>query len=305
MPDPVNPELLYYHPIRASRSEFLSVRGLRYHVRFWEPVPGIPSAGTMLMLHGWMDVSASFQFLVDALKGNWRVISPDWRGYGQTDWPGGDCYWFPDYLGDLDALADELFPGEPINLVGHSMGGNVATLFSGIRPHRVRKLVNLEGVGMPATRAEQAPERYARWLDEIRRGSRMRDYACREDVAQRLMQNNPRLGAGQARFLAEHWSRPTADGRFELAGDPTHKVVNANLYNVEEVLACWRQVRADVLLVFAHHAERWQRFISSPAYQRRLLTFRSLVTRTVDDAGHMMHHDQPAKIAQMIEEHFA
>ena len=292
-----------YQPVRPSRSEFVQIRGLRYHVRHWDPVAGRPSAGTLLMLHGWMDVCASFQFLVDALERNWRVIAPDWRGYGLTDWPGGDCYWFPDYLGDLDALVERFLPGEPVNLVGHSMGGNVATLYAGVRPERIRKLVNLEGVGMPATRADQAPGRYARWLDEIRQGSRLRDYESREAVAQRLMSNNPRLSTDFADFLAEHWSRPKPGGRFELAGDPAHKVVNANLYNVEEVLACWRQVRADVLIVFANGGDRLKRFVSSPAYRRRLLAFRSLVTRTIDDAGHMMHHDQPAAVARLIEEH--
>ena len=48
-------------------------------------------------------MSASFQFVVDALRGDWHVIAPDWRGCGLTAWaPGG--YWFPDYYADLDAL---------------------------------------------------------------------------------------------------------------------------------------------------------------------------------------------------------
>ena len=52
-------------------------------------------APKMVLLHGWMDVSASFQFLVDALRGDWDVYAPDWRGYGLTDWGKADCYWFP------------------------------------------------------------------------------------------------------------------------------------------------------------------------------------------------------------------
>jgi len=74
------------------------------------------------MLHGWMDVSASFQFVVDALRRSWRVLAPDWRGYGLTDRAQADCYWFPDYLADLDQLLDALLPDEPVALVGHSMG---------------------------------------------------------------------------------------------------------------------------------------------------------------------------------------
>jgi pimeloyl-ACP methyl ester carboxylesterase len=61
------------------------------------------------MLHGWMDVSVSFQFLVDAFQKDWHVVAPDWRGYGLTEWP-QDGYCFPDYVGDLDAIARQLSP---------------------------------------------------------------------------------------------------------------------------------------------------------------------------------------------------
>ena len=65
-----------------SSSEFIDVRGLRYHLRRW----GSPDAPTLFLLHGWMDVGASFQFLVDALAGEWYAIAPDLRGYGRSGW---------------------------------------------------------------------------------------------------------------------------------------------------------------------------------------------------------------------------
>src|SRR4051794_15409115 len=73
--------------LRASESLFFDVRGLRYHVRHWAS-RGAPK---VVLLHGWMDVSASFQFLVDELQGAWDVYAPDWRGYGLTDWGKSDC----------------------------------------------------------------------------------------------------------------------------------------------------------------------------------------------------------------------
>src|SRR5690606_37160511 len=87
---------------RVSESLFFDIRGLRYHVRRW----GRPDAPALLMLHGWMDASASFQFLVDALEGDWQVYAPDWRGFGETAWSDAPSYWFPDYLADLDRLLD-------------------------------------------------------------------------------------------------------------------------------------------------------------------------------------------------------
>jgi pimeloyl-ACP methyl ester carboxylesterase len=130
----------------------------------------------MVLLHGWMDVSASFQFLVDALSADWDAYAPDWRGYGLTQWSGADSYWFPDYMGDLDALLERIQPDAPVNLVGHSLGGNVAGLYAGVRPARVAKFVNLEGFGMPATKPEQAAKRYARWMDELRVAPKLRPY---------------------------------------------------------------------------------------------------------------------------------
>ena len=140
--------------MRLSNSLFLPIRGLRYHVRTW----GDPSSPKLFLLHGWMDVAASFQFLVDELEKDWYVLAPDWRGYGLTEWP-QDGYWFADYVGDLDALVEALSPSEPVNLVGHSLGGNVAGMYAGLRPSRVRRLISLEGFGVPTGRRKEPTHR--------------------------------------------------------------------------------------------------------------------------------------------------
>src|SRR5256884_8550732 len=144
-----------------------------------------------------MDVSASFQFLADALRGEWDLYAPDWRGYGLTQWGKSDSYWFPDYLADLEVIL-QMLEGSPANLVGHSLGGNVASMYAGIRPQRVAKLVNLEGFGLAATKPEDAPRRYARWLAELHERPRFRAYANYGELAQRLRQDNRRLTAERA-----------------------------------------------------------------------------------------------------------
>ncbi|HVE90516.1 MAG TPA: alpha/beta hydrolase, partial [Burkholderiaceae bacterium] len=219
----------------ASRSRFIDVRGLRYHLREWGNADR-----TLIMLHGWMDVSASFQFVVDALGGDWRVVAPDWRGFGRTDRARADCYWYPDYLADLECVLDDVVGSEPALIVGHSMGGNVALMYAGARPQRMRAVVNLEGFGLQPTHPEQAPGRFAQWIDQLKQGAALRDYASREEVAARLMKNNPRLSVERAAFLAHHWSESDEAGRFRVAGDPAHRIVNPTLYRIDEVLACWR-----------------------------------------------------------------
>ncbi|MDZ4126271.1 MAG: alpha/beta fold hydrolase, partial [Hydrogenophaga sp.] len=157
-----------YQALRASRSEFVPVRNLSYHVRVW----GQPSdsVAPLVLVHGWMDVGASWQFVVDALQTERWIIAPDWRGFGHTklEGPPVDSYWFPDYMADLDALLDHYAGERKVDLVGHSMGGNIAMMYAGVRPQRLEHLVNLEGFGMPETRPAQAPGRYAQWMDEIK-----------------------------------------------------------------------------------------------------------------------------------------
>jgi len=285
--------------MKPSEAVFVDVRGLRYHCRCW----GDPHAPALFLLHGWMDVSASFQFLVDALRRDWRAIAPDWRGFGLTQWSGADSYWFPDYLADLDALVRHFSPTAPITLIGHSMGGNVACLYAGVRPERIAKLVNLEGFGLATTDPSRAPRRYLEWLDELQQRQGFRDYADFDALASRLQQNNPRLTRERAVFLAQHWGMATPDGRVALRSDPAHKRVNAVLYRVDEAQACWRRVAAPVLWVEGADSQSRARLrIDGAAYEERKRCFAALTTRTISDAGHMLHHDQPEQLAQVVEE---
>jgi pimeloyl-ACP methyl ester carboxylesterase len=288
--------------LRLSDSQFLEIRGLRYHVRRWRH-DGAPK---MILLHGWMDVSASFQFMVDALSREWDVYAPDWRGYGLTDWGKSDCYWFPDYIADLDFLLEWIEPQGPANLVGHSLGGNVAALYAGVRPQRIAKLVNLEGFGLAGTRPEQAPRRYARWLDELHEPPRLRSYTNFSALAGRLRESNPRLTSERAEFLARHWGREAADGTVVLRGDPAHKIVNPVLYRYDEMHACWHKVSAPVLWVDAADSDTLKRLaLDERQHAERRGAFANLRHVTLRDAGHMLHHDQPEQVARLIEDFLA
>jgi pimeloyl-ACP methyl ester carboxylesterase len=287
--------------LKTSESVFLDVRGLRYHVRRWPPPSRHRAAPKIFLLHGWMDVSASFQFVVDALAGEWDVYAPDWRGFGLTEWGKSDSYWFADYIADLDRILEAFDPDGSVHLVGHSLGGNVAAMYGGIRPHRVAKLVNLEGFGLAPTRPEQAPRRYARWLDELHESPRLRPYKDFAELAARLRQGNPRLSEERAGFLARHWGREAAEG-VVLRGDPAHKIVNPELYRYEEVRACWREVSAPVLWVDGAESETLKRLgLTEAQHAERRSAFPSLEYVTVKGAAHMLHHDQPEEVARLIE----
>jgi pimeloyl-ACP methyl ester carboxylesterase len=284
--------------LKSSKSVFLSVRGLRYHCRCW----GDPGQPKLFLLHGWMDVSASFQYLVDSFEHAWHIIAPDWRGYGLSDWGVSDSYWFPDYFADLDRILSSFQPAERVRLVGHSMGGNVALMYAGIRPERIERLVNMEGFGLVDARPEDAPRRYGRWLGEIEQGARLRDYASFAELAARLRGNNPRLAEERSLWLAQQWGRATDQGRVALRADPAHKLVNPVLYRLEEAKACWRRITAPVLWIEGEQSQNSGALRMTPQERdSRRTHIPHLTYRALTGAGHMLHHDQPERVAELIE----
>jgi len=286
--------------MKTDTSVFLDIRGLRYHCRIW----GRAGRPRLFLLHGWMDVSASFQFLVDALRADWQIIAPDWRGYGLSAWGPADSYWFPDYMGDLDRLLAHFEPDQGATLIGHSMGGNIANMYAGVRPQRVAQLVNLEGFGMSRSDPEKAPERYAKWLGQLAEKPGFRDYADYAELATRMRAGNPRLTEARALFLAQHWGRVNAGGRVELRSDPVHKLINPVSYQLEEAMACWRNVAAPVLWIDGAESKTMERMhINAADHEARKACFRRISAHTIQDAGHMLHHDQPERLAELIEAH--
>lgn len=295
--------------MKPYRSEFITVGNTadnngtlrRVHVRIW----GEPDAPKLFMLHGWGDVSATFQFVVDALQGNWQVIAPDWRGFGLTQWNGGP-YWYPEYLIDLEGVLNHYSPEQPVKVVGHSLGGNVLCIYAGVRPHRFDRIATLEGFGLPESPPDDAAEHYAAWLDEVQAPTRFRDYADFAELAARLQKDNPRLTADRADYMARHLGQRRSDGRIEMAIDPCHRWRSPFRYRLDEAKACWRKVTAPVLWVGARDSFVMKRFDGNEAeYESRKACFSQLREVVFDKSGHNMHQEYPEKLAALIDEFFA
>lgn len=281
----------------TSRSRYIDIRGLRYHLREW----GTVGAPQLVLLHGWMDVSASFQFVVERLRRDWHVVAPDWRGFGRSARaPGG--YWFPDYLADLDALVRGAGLICPLNLIGHSMGGNVAALYAGIRPRSVSRLVLLDAFGLADRPPEEAPGRYRKWLDQLAREARPRHYDSTAALVERLLQEDPRLDRSQATRLAAEMLVEDPAGGYVGHGDPRHRDVNPVLYRRQEAMACWRQVRAPVLsLVPADDELRRHLGVNDEACAAGRACFSDYREIRLSGTGHNLHRDVPGDVAAAIE----
>jgi len=286
--------------MKPSTSQFVAVRGLRYHVRTW----GDARSRKLILLHGWMDVSASFQFLVDALASDWHVLAPDWRGFGLSEWP-RDGYWFADYVADLDGLVRALAPDEAVDIAGHSLGGNVALLYAGLRPGRVRSVISLDGFGLPGEGPDVAPAKFTAWLDALEAPPVLASYRSLSAVADRLQKNNRRLQRDHAEFLAAHWGEALADGTARLRADPRHKLPFPTVYRQEETYAIWRRISAPALWIAADDSSipRWLAGGGDPAteIERRMAHVPGARLVTIADAGHMLHHDQPEAVAHALE----
>lgn len=279
---------------RPDRSRTLEVRGLRFHVRCW---PGT-AAPLKLFLHGWLDLSATWQPVIDALPRDWNIAAPDQRGFGLSQ-AQGDTYWFYDYLGDLDGLLDQLSPDVPVDLIGHSMGSQVAALYAGVRPERIRRLVAMDGFYLPVQPPDRAPKQLRRWLGDLKQEPVDHSYASLDELAARIAKRQPGLDEHGARFVAECWSRQGEDGRYRLLGDWRHRQHGALLYRDEEAKAIFREVKAPTLLLDGEKSHL-ANLGTGEFREQRLACFGNARQVTIPGAGHMLHFDAPAAAAEAI-----
>ena len=126
------------------------------------------------------------------------------------------------------------------------------------------------------------------------------------------MKTNPRLSQDKADWLARHWAAETvqANGssQWSILGDAAHKIINANLYQVDEMLELYKRISAPTLAVEASDdslSKWWGDRYTLAQYHERLKNVPNVRIAKVADAGHMLHHDQPEKVARLIEDFLA
>jgi pimeloyl-ACP methyl ester carboxylesterase len=286
-----------YRSRRPASSETLTLRGIRHHLWRWGP----PANPPVVLLHGWADTGETFQFVVDCLPDHWSLAALDWRGFGRSAHAPGGAYWFPDYVADLDALLEALSPDRPARIVGHSLGANALSLYGGARPERLERIALLDGFGLADMAPAAAPERYRRWLEQLRGAPpRFASYASFEVFAGFLARRNPRLTPERAAFIARAWGEERA-GRIAIRSDPAHKLIYPVLYRRAETEACWRNITVPVLLMLGGRSE----YVGPDVDARSLAaTFHRATAVTLPDCGHMLHHEDPQGVAAALVQFF-
>ncbi len=281
-----------YQAKRFPTHHNIEIRGLNYRVNTWGDESGKP----LYLLHGWADVGMAFQFIADHMEDDCYLIAPDWRGFGHTQWNNGG-YWFPDYLADLDAIIAYFSPDTTIALAGHSMGGNIAWLYAGIRPERISHVISLDAIGLSDSDPGQAPQHYAKWLNQLDSEISFVTYPNIDKAIQQIKQLAPRIDTDSAEFLAGYWVEKTATEKYSIKHDPAHKRVNPVLYRRAEALNCWKQITADVLLLLGRQSWVYGSY-TREGYQHEIKhAIKKFTEILIENSGHMMHLEQPVRVA--------
>jgi len=277
------------------------VRGLQTRVFEW----GNLENPTLFYLHGWMDSGASFKYVADYLSSDYHIVAPDLRGFGETEHAQG--YWFPDYLADLETLLNLYAPSGNVDLVGHSMGGNIGALYAGIRPDRVRSLLILDALGLEPTEPKDAVIKYRRWLDQIVPDTESKIYPNESALRTSILKVNPNLSSQVVEDLMQMWARPLdSGGGYELKHDHRHRFLNPVRYNFDEVLEIWKEVTARVGLVLADKSWKYDSLLKSGRLELGRATLRISEEDyfVVEDSGHMLHLEKPQATADCISQFF-
>ncbi len=271
------------------------------------------SAGTAVLLHGMADVARSLAPLVDALADRYRVITFDARGHGRSSHPG--AYSGLHFVADLAGVLDQVDASDPV-LIGHSLGGHSVANYAGLFPERPRAVVLIEGLGPPAVlndgSADGRRQRAREMLGVLQSAPRHRVLASVDEAAERLLSVHARLDPGRARVLAAEGTKPVVGGGVTWRHDPTTWEWTASI-DQAATEERWAAITAPVLALSGTEAwETWWNRPQGPVRDRRRLTaaefaerlalFADLVHIDIDDAGHMIHFDQPKRLNELIVE---
>jgi len=270
-------------------------QGLRLNVCAW----GDPDAPPLLLLHGVRDHARSWDLVAEAFAGPYRVLAPDLRGHGDSQWAG--FYPTENYVLDIAELAERL---PPFAIIGHSLGGNIGLRYAALFPQKVTRIVAIEGLShSPKLIAEQRAvpieQRLTQWIARQRENAQKppRRYASLSEATARLAAEHPRLDPEFAAHLTRCGVRAHDDGSVSFKFDPALRVFPPVEMAAEEVWRLWSLVACPALLIYG--AQSWA---SNPVQDGRARHFQNARVETLEDAGHWAHHDQRQAFLKLARE---
>jgi pimeloyl-ACP methyl ester carboxylesterase len=282
------------------REKTTEAAGLTIHYLEW----GEPAGEPLILVHGFLDHAHSWQPFVGSLQRNSKyplwIVAPDCRGHGDSGWVGAGAYYhFPDYVLDLHCLIEVLGPSR-CKLIGHSMGGTISFLYTGTFPDRIAHLVLIEGVGPPGLNFSDAPNRMQRWIAEVRERGRkhFRQYTSVEAGAKQLQQTNPRLQSDFALQLARTGMKQNSAGKWIWKFDPLHRTTSPQPFYADQAIEFFRRIVCPVLTIDGKESRQTK----STEKEKRFKAISNHCHAVIENAGHMVHQDNPEALAFVISE---
>lgn len=269
-------------------NSFISQR-LRLNYVDW----GNRDAPPLLLIHGGRDHARSWDWVAEELRHDWHVIAPDLRGHGDSSWSPDGNYEMSAFVYDIAQLVHQLNLA-PVSIIAHSMGGNIATRYAGIYPENVRKLVNIEGLGLsPKMQAERdalgIQKRFRQWIEDKRNaaGRTPKRYPNIEAAYERMKSENAYLTDEQARHLTIHGISRNEDGTWSWKFDNYLNIWAIFDMPREDLQAIWAAITCPILLLYGEKS-----WASNPEKDGRIVSFPTAKVIEYENAGHWLHHDQ-------------
>jgi len=274
---------------------------------------GNAAAPSMLLLHGIEDFALALEPIAEAFRQDFHVVAYDLRGHGDSDKPG--CYAFPHYLADLLAVLSQVDLDRPV-LIGHSLGGMIASQFAGVFPDLPRALVNLDGLGPSLRRAamddEEKQWRTQEGLRALLSGGRPgRPMGGAEDAVELYLRFHPRLDREVARRMVELGTTEHPHGGLRWKFDPRVRTLGLTAVP-EHAEERFTWIRCPALVVTAGELDEF--FVRSQGLDpetavidrqeiaRRVALIRGASHRELPGAGHHLHFDAPEELAAVVRE---
>ncbi len=247
------------------------------------------------MLHGWLDNLASFYSIIPILSSH-RVIALDFPGHGHSEHlPQGMAYHFLDLVYVLQDLVRE-YQLESFNLLGHSMGGAVSTLFASVS-NAVNKLVLVEALGPLTVSVDGTLELMQQSIrDRAELGKK--EPPCYQSIehALSIRSQYSKLSESLVRPIVERGLRNYQSG-FTWRSDPRLRTTSINRLTEEQLSPMLRAIDCPVLLIEADKGL----FANNTLVQSR----KDLIGRLeaiLLAGGHHIHMEKPEKTASLINE---
>jgi pimeloyl-ACP methyl ester carboxylesterase len=294
-------DVVSYPGARApDRRRTVDSHGIRLAVHEW----GDPDATPLMLAHGGFDFARTFDVFAPMLAdAGWRVVSWDQRGHGDSEH--AHLYSWEADLRDALAVVDSV-TSEPVRIVGHSKGGSVMLQFTAAMPHRVRTLVNLDGLpsrrSMPDVpdheRTKLLAGELAGWLDFRRSvATKQRRPDTIDGLASRRAAMNPRLSREWLRYLVTVGARHDPDGwRWKI--DPSLRLGGFGPWRPEWAMSRLPGLSVPLLAVVGMQPETMGWATPVEEIEPNLPPASELVA--YDDVGHFVHIEQPRRIADLV-----